>query len=662
MKIPIALLLFPCASLTCAQTPSSRSLAEVPQASVEKPASAPVPARPELPKPELRLVSPVGLIDERVQKLHATVDLTAEQQKKVKAVLVKNDQALQTAAAAFRSSRSRETRQALAALMKAQNNEISALLTDAQKTKCEAAPGRRCGQLWTRHQPHSGSERSSGSRGASCAVNSRSHPARRQTSQLRLNSESTNRSQIHNTPQKSMKARSITILALLSAGIILAQGPLTPPAGFDPKIGPANALDGSGLPQATMKTLHQVEPRTPLAAGQPGVTQNPNGGFTITLPGSYYLTASFGVSTGSGIVVEADYVTLDLNGMNIYSYASPASGAGVEVPLYRKGLTVRNGFIVGTTVTTGTAAPYTYTAGGFTAGVLSEVTGPTGSVYSATLENLDVRACSDKGIWVTGGRYRNCFVDGCGGIGLAGAMATDCSVARCGGAYALYADVVTRCEVLENNGDGIQAHSVDQSVAFQNGKVGFWADLVTNCKAELNAQTGIIAKTVRDCVATDNLHMGIYASSVSGSTSTGNFGTGIEGGAESSTISDCTAIGNGGFGIWAASVSNSTAFSNDSSGIVALNVTNCASFRNSGSGITANRGTVANSVAQANTLWGIECENGVISHCNVSLNNLSANVSYGGISCEDSVVSFCRSKNNGTVQYFYFSITALSNR
>lgn len=88
----------------------------------------------------------MGLIDERVQKLHATVDLTAEQQKKVKAVLVKNDQAMQTAVAAFRSSRSKETRQALAALMKAQNNEISALLTDAQKTKGETAqnalPGR----------------------------------------------------------------------------------------------------------------------------------------------------------------------------------------------------------------------------------------------------------------------------------------------------------------------------------------------------------------------------------------------------------------------------------------------------------------------------------------------------------------------------------------
>lgn len=101
---------------------------------------------PAMPKPELQLVSPVGPIDTRVEKLHATVALTAEQQKKIKAVLAKNDQAMQAAVAAFRSSRSKETRQALAALMKAQNNEINAILTDAQKARGETAqnviPGR----------------------------------------------------------------------------------------------------------------------------------------------------------------------------------------------------------------------------------------------------------------------------------------------------------------------------------------------------------------------------------------------------------------------------------------------------------------------------------------------------------------------------------------
>ena len=63
-----------------------------------------------------------------------------------------------------------------------------------------------------------------------------------------------------------MKPRHILILSALT-GTALAQGPLTPPPGADPSIGPANALNG-GLPQAAMKTLHLVEPRTAIAGGK----------------------------------------------------------------------------------------------------------------------------------------------------------------------------------------------------------------------------------------------------------------------------------------------------------------------------------------------------------------------------------------------------------
>jgi hypothetical protein len=55
-------------------------------------------------------------------------------------------------------------------------------------------------------------------------------------------------------------------LTLVAAGTIFAQGPLTPP----------------GAPAPTMKTLVQVEPRTPVSSLP----------FSITEPGSYYLTTS----------------------------------------------------------------------------------------------------------------------------------------------------------------------------------------------------------------------------------------------------------------------------------------------------------------------------------------------------------------------------------
>lgn len=70
----------------------------------------------------------------------------------------------------------------------------------------------------------------------------------------------------------------------------LAQGPLVPP----------------GAPAPTMKTLQQIEPRTPIT----------NLPYTITQPGSYYLAGNL-TSTGHGVWVQTNNVTLDLMGFSI---------------------------------------------------------------------------------------------------------------------------------------------------------------------------------------------------------------------------------------------------------------------------------------------------------------------------------------------------------
>jgi hypothetical protein len=294
-----------------------------------------------MPKPELRLVSPVGTIETRLKQLDETVGLSAEQQKHIQGVLERNDKSMKAALTAFRADPAKENRKKLSALI-------------------------------------------------------------------------------------------------------------------------------------TMKTLHQVEPRTPLTAGQLGVTQNENGGFTISVPGSYYLTASFGVPTGSGIRVEADFVTLDLNGMNVYGYGSPASGAGVEVVGFRKGLTVRNGFIVGATTTSGTAAPFTYASGGFLTGVLSDAAGPAGSTSAATIENLDVRGCAGFGLNVLGGKYVNCNVDGCAAGGIGGMHAEGCTVTRCGG-NGLLVNMARRCEVRNCNATGMIVGTAEQCIVTDCVDIGIWA-------------------------------------------------------------------------------------------------------------------------------------------------------------------------------------------
>lgn len=96
----------------------------------------------------------------------------------------------------------------------------------------------------------------------------------------------------------AMKMPFVTMPRLCIAGFALlvhsaqAQGPLAPP----------------GPPAPMMKTLQEMEPRTHITAA----------GYTITTPGSYYLTANLnGGGTQNGITVQASGVTIDLRGFSI---------------------------------------------------------------------------------------------------------------------------------------------------------------------------------------------------------------------------------------------------------------------------------------------------------------------------------------------------------
>src|SRR5579863_106653 len=91
---------------------------------------------------------------------------------------------------------------------------------------------------------------------------------------------------------------------LCLSGRLFAQGSLTPPAG----------------PAPTMKTLAQIEPRSPISALP----------FVITNSGAYYLTTNLtGISGSDGIIVQADNVDLDLSGFALIGVAG--SGNGVDV-------------------------------------------------------------------------------------------------------------------------------------------------------------------------------------------------------------------------------------------------------------------------------------------------------------------------------------------
>jgi hypothetical protein len=124
-----------------------------------------------------------------------------------------------------------------------------------------------------------------------------------------------------------MKMRTILSIASVISFIVLfpsalkAQGSLTPP----------------GAPAPTMKSLDQIEARTPISYA----------GYSITAPGSYYLTTNLVTANeGSVISIYTNGVTIDLKGFTIFSTTPSASGTAIVITGSYSDITILNGHIV----------------------------------------------------------------------------------------------------------------------------------------------------------------------------------------------------------------------------------------------------------------------------------------------------------------------------
>ena len=270
-----------------------------------------------------------------------------------------------------------------------------------------------------------------------------------------------------------------TLHPWLSVGY--AQGELTP----------------TSAPAPTMKTLAQIEPRIAvqsLGAAPP---------YTITQPGSYYLTGNITVGSGNAININVANVSLDLMGFTIESTNATAGGVAINVGAVSH-LRLRNGNIQSGS----TYVPGTLTARGFAYGILGAnlsdsaicdiLVGGVGVTGIAVGDGDTVERCkvssSTNGITHTGsGLTKDCTALNCANSGIVGDLVEGCT----GYGFStqgISARLASFCQGSSQTGTGLKATVCAQ-----------------NCVGYSGVSTGM------DC--TGATASGCYASTIGGSTS-----------------------------------------------------------------------------------------------------------------------------------------------
>ena len=300
-----------------------------------------------------------------------------------------------------------------------------------------------------------------------------------------------------------LTSTALFIIAL--APVVFGQGALAPP----------------GAPAPTMKTLTQVEPRTPIPALP----------YVISSAGSYYLTTNL-VSPGGipGITVAADHVTIDLRGFAIIGTgqfggnypAITAPGPQVDLKVFDGSITLWSG-----------------------EGVSAALT------RNSKLEELRVSTIGRSALHIgDGSLVSECMAQ------------SNCSYAV--GTPAIWTGnhcAVKACVAQANSGPGISAGAgsvVVGCVANSNMNDGIVTgdeSKVTDCGASWNMATGNgpgdgifvgFGGAVSGCVASGNAYNGIETisgGSVLGCTVRTNMNHGIVV-QYGSTVKDCTASAN----------------------------------------------------------------------------------------------------------------------
>jgi hypothetical protein len=377
----------------------------------------------------------------------------------------------------------------------------------------------------------------------------------------------------------------LLLLPLLTAAAF-AQGPLTPPSMADPRVGPVAPLDGSGNPQPTMKTLHQVEPRVPvqaLAASAP---------YAISQPGSYYLTDNITVAIGDAIVVSCNDVSLDLNGFTIKStMTGGTSGNAISITGGRSRLSVRNGSIVSSTTVPASGAPVT---AGFLYGIYSD-----GYIMQVLVADLKITGMGGAGMWLDGqGIVERCTVANCGGNGIQADEIHDCIAKNCYGnaidamsnatnctgvsisAFGVFTTAnASGCAGSSTTGYGLYCNgNALNCTGISGGAEGLKAsESATNCKGESGGEgtAGLVTKAATNCIGSATSGTGLWVDgNALNCTGTSTSGTGLY---TKGNATNCNGTSTNGIGLLAeANATTASGTSSTNAGLrVYGNASNC---------------------------------------------------------------------------------------
>ena len=319
---------------------------------------------------------------------------------------------------------------------------------------------------------------------------------------------------------------------------------------LDPQLSTAFAqgsLAPPGAPAPTMKTLAQIEPRSPISSAP----------FTITVPGSYYLTTNVTTTTSIAIVIATSGVTLDLNGFIISSTVANAAIGGTAI-LLGSGLSdisILNGHILSGVANNGSGV---YAGSGFAGGIFYSGMAP----VNTRVSGVSVAGCLNFGIYLGTGS----------------------------------STVVEACTVRTVGSNGIYASSIKGSVAVDCGGYAIDGDQVSDCRGECTGSSdGLFAYyTAQNCIGISGTGTGLYGATAQNCIGTSVSGTGLN----ALTAQNCYGYGGSSPGISAETASNCYGFSASNRGISANFAISCSGRCDVG----GSYGLFATSVA--NTCYG----------------------------------------------------------